>query len=116
MQNRFEEKPTLFVTVVLSLVLAIVLSLVYASRENYFAETSAIFTFILSLAISSRYFSTNRCISIIIRTLCSGGLAGVVYWFAQSSELGLINAIVYGALIGLVWMIVDGIGSNESCT
>ena len=116
MRNRFEKKPALFITILFALVSGIFTSLIYVRGDNYFAEASYICTFMLVIAISGYFFESKRCVHIILTSLIGGALGGIVYWYAQSDKPELLQVTMYGALIGLAWVIIDGMASNESCT
>ena len=116
MRNRFNEKPTLLIVIIISLSLGLFTSLFYASGDNYLAETSAICIFFLALAVFSYFANTKRCLYIIFISLISGSLSGIIYWYAMPIKMELISTIIYGALIGTALVILDSSVSGESCT
>ena len=116
MGNIFNEKPTLLLVIIISLALGLFTSLFYARGDNYLAETSAICTFFLALAVFSYFANTKRCLYIIFISLISGSLSGIIYWYAMPVKMELISTIIYGALIGVGLVILDSTLSSESCT
>jgi hypothetical protein len=117
MRNRLKKDPKLFMIVIISLIGAVAFSLLYAKGDNFLGETGVLFSFFLSLAILSKFFDSNRCVSIFGRTAASGAIAGAVYWLViTSSEYGLIASVLYGALIAVIWVFVEGTFTGDSCT
>lgn len=107
MNNRFQDKPGLFILIIAALFLGTISSLQYARGDNYLAEASYIFSFFLVLTLWTYFFNTRKIIYLIFSVLFSGGVGGVAYWYAMSSEVVLLKSIMYGALIGLGWMIAE---------
>ena len=115
MKNKSKVIPTLSNFIVFILILVIV-SWLLSGGENSFAEASYIFSFLFFITVFDYFFEPKKCIYEIFFILLSGSIGGIVYWYVVSSEVELFKSITYGALIGLIWIIIDSFSAKEKGT